>query len=67
MNNNGWTAEENEILMQSIENNYSISEIIKQTSEKIKRSEKSIERRLIKIGYMSKSKQNFSRKKGFVG
>ncbi|MFA0813337.1 hypothetical protein [Microbulbifer epialgicus] len=50
-----WTIEEQDCLIRAIESRSSISGIIKEAKKEINRSDKSILRRLKKIGYSPKA------------
>ncbi len=63
---NNWTIEQNDALLNAIELGVNPEHVIEIAVRTTKRSEKSIRRRLHKIGYLRNSGRNFSGKMGFA-
>ncbi len=66
-NPNNWTEIENSIVLNAIEQGVTVSHVVELISERTGRSEKSIIRRLGKIGYLRANGKTFSSKEGFTG
>lgn len=66
MNNNNWTEEENTLVLNAIEQGVSVSHVIQLIMNRTGRSERSITKRLMKIGYLRSNRETFSRKNGFT-
>lgn len=67
MTQNAWTEKENVILLNAIECGTNIEHTIEIITTQTQRSENSVRRRLTKVGYLRKSGQKITQKKGFVG
>lgn len=61
-----WTIDENDVLMDAIEQGGYAEAVIKIALTTTNRSEKSIIRRLTKIGYLRNCGRSFTGKQGFV-
>lgn len=63
---NNWTQQENDIVLEAIEQGINPQHVVEIVMKETKRSKKSIERRLTKMGYLRSCGRNFSSKQGFV-
>lgn len=66
-NHNNWTEDENTSVLNAIEQGISVSHVIELIANDTGRSEKSITKKLIKIGYLRSNGRTFSSKNGFTG
>lgn len=67
MAQNNWSEKENNILLNAIETGTSVKHVIEIVVTQTTRSESSVRRRLTKVGFIRKSGQLVSQKRGFVG
>ncbi len=67
MTQNTWSEKENDILLHAIENGTNIEHVVEIITTKTLRSENSVRRRVVKVGYFGSSGQKITQKKGFVG
>lgn len=61
-----WTERENEIVLDAIEQGVNVQHVIEIIREETSRSEKSVIRRLKRIGYLRSCGRSFAFKQGFV-
>lgn len=64
---NNWTENENMAVLNAIEQGITVSHVIELITAETGRSEKSIIRKLSKIGYLRGNGRTFSSKNGFTG